>query len=133
MNCLKMKIGKFILHQRLQHTGNRTPTKQGRILPSGKSYPGFVDKTVKKIKFYPPCSEKVAKKKFRVDFRHWRPNIPILSIGIWGTHNGCPKSRLNQFLHRCTIRLFCSINNEKFLRQTAQSVSIERKKEELKV
>ena len=44
-------------------TGNRTPTKQGRILPSGKSYPRFVVKRVKKIQFYPLWSGKVAKKK----------------------------------------------------------------------
>jgi len=45
------------------NTGNRTPTKQGRILPSGKSYPRFVVKRVKKIQFYPLWSGKVAKKK----------------------------------------------------------------------
>ena len=98
-------------------TGIGTPTKQGRILPSGKSYPGFVDKKVKKNQVLPSLLRKSRQKKIRVDFRHWRPNIPILSIGIWGHHNGCPKSRLNQFVHRGTVCLFVFDQNEKLLNQ----------------
>ena len=44
-------------------TGIGTPTKQGRILPSGKSYPGFVDKKVKKNQVLPSLLRKSRQKK----------------------------------------------------------------------
>ena len=77
------KVGKVALLS--EHAGNRV----GFYLHV-KVTPFVVAKTVKKIKFYLPTQENLPKKKFRVDFRHWRPNIPIFNIGIWGNLNGCP-------------------------------------------